>query len=47
VFETIAVLPLAALALTLALPRQTPRETTAGREELASRSQAGSPARAA
>ena len=27
VFEAIAVLPLGALALTLALPRQTPRET--------------------
>jgi FSR family fosmidomycin resistance protein-like MFS transporter len=27
VFETVAVLPLAALALTLALPRQTPRES--------------------
>ncbi len=29
VFETVAVLPLAALALTLALPRQTPRESVA------------------
>src|SRR5581483_12025278 len=34
VFETVAVLPLGALILSLALPRQTPRETTAGREEL-------------
>jgi MFS transporter, FSR family, fosmidomycin resistance protein len=47
VFETVAVLPLAALALSLALPRQTPRETTAGREELAAPRRAGSPARAA
>ena len=47
VFETVAVLPVAALVLSLALPRQTPKETTAGREELASRSRAGSPARAA
>jgi FSR family fosmidomycin resistance protein-like MFS transporter len=47
VFVTIAILPLAALALTLALPRQTPRETTGIREDLTARSQAGSPARAA
>ena len=32
VFETVAVLPLAALALSLALPRRTPREASAGRE---------------
>jgi hypothetical protein len=30
VFETVAVLPLLALALSLALPRRTPRETTDG-----------------
>jgi MFS transporter, FSR family, fosmidomycin resistance protein len=47
VFVAIAVLPLAALALTLTLPRQTPRETTDGREELTAPSRAGSPARAA
>jgi MFS transporter, FSR family, fosmidomycin resistance protein len=47
VFVAIAILPLAALALTLALPRQTPRETTDGREEPAARTRAGSPARAA
>jgi FSR family fosmidomycin resistance protein-like MFS transporter len=38
VFETVAVLPLAALALTLALPKRTPREATASRE---ARSRAG------
>ena len=43
VFETVAVLPLAALALSLALPRQTPREATAVRE---TRSRAGLPAAA-
>ncbi|MGH2881363.1 MAG: MFS transporter, partial [Solirubrobacteraceae bacterium] len=32
VFEVVAVLPLLALALTLALPRRTPRETTEGSE---------------
>jgi FSR family fosmidomycin resistance protein-like MFS transporter len=32
VFEVVAVLPFLALALTLALPRQTPRETNAARE---------------
>ena len=37
VFEVVAVLPFLALALTLALPRHTPRETTDA---------AGSPARA-
>ena len=30
VFETVAVLPLVALALTLALPRRTPREAPSG-----------------
>ncbi|MGH2881144.1 MAG: hypothetical protein ACRDPA_00335, partial [Solirubrobacteraceae bacterium] len=30
VFEAVAVLPLAALALALALPRQTPRDTVSG-----------------
>ena len=44
VFETVAVLPLAALVLTLALPRRTPREATAVREAGAP---AGLPARAA
>jgi MFS transporter, FSR family, fosmidomycin resistance protein len=43
VFETIAVLPLGALALSLALPKRTPREATAGRE---ARSRAGLPAAA-
>jgi FSR family fosmidomycin resistance protein-like MFS transporter len=47
VFETVAVLPLAALALALALPRQTPSETTALRQEPAASRRAGSPARAA
>jgi MFS transporter, FSR family, fosmidomycin resistance protein len=47
VFETVAVLPLAALALTLALPSQTPTETIAGREEPVAHSRAGSAARAA
>jgi FSR family fosmidomycin resistance protein-like MFS transporter len=47
VFVAIAILPLAALALTLALPRQTPRETTDGLEEPAAATRAGSPARAA
>jgi FSR family fosmidomycin resistance protein-like MFS transporter len=32
VFEVVAVLPFLALALTLTLPRRTPREATAGRE---------------
>jgi FSR family fosmidomycin resistance protein-like MFS transporter len=40
VFETVAVLPLGALALTLALPRQTPREGTGA--PAPARSQAGS-----
>jgi MFS transporter, FSR family, fosmidomycin resistance protein len=44
VFEVVAVLPLLALALTLALPRRTPREAAASRE---SPSRAGMPARAA
>jgi FSR family fosmidomycin resistance protein-like MFS transporter len=47
VFEAVAVLPVAALVLSLALPRQTPTESTAGRDELAAPSRAGSPARAA
>ncbi|HSC04465.1 MAG TPA: MFS transporter [Solirubrobacteraceae bacterium] len=41
VFEVVAVLPFLALALTLALPRRTPREATAGREAT---SRAGLPA---
>ena len=45
VFETVAVLPLAALALSLALPRQTPRESVGARTQVAAR--AGSRARAA
>jgi FSR family fosmidomycin resistance protein-like MFS transporter len=44
VFEIVAVLPLAALALSLALPRRTPREATAGLEAAPP---AGLPARAA
>ena len=43
VFETVAVLPLAALALTLALPKRTPREATASME---GRAGAGLPAAA-
>jgi MFS transporter, FSR family, fosmidomycin resistance protein len=35
VFETVAILPLVALALTLALPKRTPRETTGVREAVA------------
>jgi FSR family fosmidomycin resistance protein-like MFS transporter len=41
VFEAVAVLPLAALALTLALPKRTPREAGAGPD---ARSRAGLPA---
>jgi len=44
VFEAVAVLPFLALALTLALPRRTPREAAASRETA---SRAGLPARAA
>jgi len=54
VFEAVAILPLVALALALALPRRTPREANdggeelaAGREELLVPSRAGSPAQAA
>jgi MFS transporter, FSR family, fosmidomycin resistance protein len=45
VFETVAVLPLAALALTLALPRQTPRESVGAPPPRATRrsAPAGSP----
>jgi FSR family fosmidomycin resistance protein-like MFS transporter len=46
VFETVAVLPFLALALTLALPRKTPREMTAPARSIRPR-QAGSPARPA
>jgi MFS transporter, FSR family, fosmidomycin resistance protein len=49
VFETVAVLPFVALALTLALPRRTPREATAPREANAPReapARAGVPAAA-
>jgi FSR family fosmidomycin resistance protein-like MFS transporter len=42
VFETVAVLPLAALALSLALPRQTPRESVSAPRPASAR--AGSPA---
>jgi MFS transporter, FSR family, fosmidomycin resistance protein len=45
VFETVAVLPLAALALSLALPRQTPRESVGAPAQVPAR--AGSRARAA
>ena len=44
VFEVVAVLPFLALALTLALPRRTPRETTDSRDELSMRGRAGLPA---
>ncbi len=47
VFETVAVLPLAALALSLALPRQTPRETVGAASRPTRRTApAGSPGRA-
>jgi predicted MFS family arabinose efflux permease len=42
VFETVAVLPLGALALTLALPRRTPREAVKAPIQARTRLQAGS-----
>jgi FSR family fosmidomycin resistance protein-like MFS transporter len=43
VFETVAVLPLAALVLSLALPRQTPRETVGASRTTRRTAPAGSP----